>query len=635
MSITNKKIDALRRLLLGNLYQECKDNPMGVSRERLEQHLEKIKSEGCIGDCSVEEFVKTCQLKTHYPTCVSGEYRGCIEDIGERSKGVDKFYYDQYKKGKTIEDEPDTDEEEEEEGEVCNVCGLSGDDEIGLPVQEMSCGHHSHVNCLIKIAQQKGRDNAQCPECRREYTLEEVPVPVRTIEQRQADSIRRAQFNASQMGFNIQPEEEETEEDRMSDIIVQNIYQNRIDDAINKIREFNQFSLRSSLFSLYISSWLISILKCIFEEENSIEISTDDINRLLEVIYESRTRINLRRRTIETFNRKLRGATREQVNKIFFIINSLSKYYVRTEHEDSLGYFCELLISSNLGLFLNKLFKVADEENKSDNLKEAILNAINELDLDNIEEDTKELIIFWFSRHRYEPPSFERENIAEQLTESIVNNIREHNIMYVEETVAEFYEREFSEDISEYQDVWIDKLLDEIHIGQMNEDSVKRIVDAFAGSSIPLSGSLRRINRFLSSDSETKKEHTKYILKTLMESNISFDSEMIVKHDINIAVMSSLYEVLREILSIESNNDLFKEAIEEIIEIEYVEDETVINMLRAWFRRHGYQYPQENNPSRRLNFDDDEDDDRPLQISSLTPPHERVHRGRWFGKFRR
>ena len=105
MSITNKKIDALRRLLLGNLYQECKDNPMGVSRERLEQHLEKIKGEGCVGDCSVEEFVKTCQLKTHYPTCVDGNYRGCVEGIGERSTGVDKFYYNQYKTSKMFEND--------------------------------------------------------------------------------------------------------------------------------------------------------------------------------------------------------------------------------------------------------------------------------------------------------------------------------------------------------------------------------------------------------------------------------------------------------------------------------------------------------------------------------------------------
>ena len=208
MSITNKKIDTLRRLLLGNLYQECKDNPMGVSRERLEQHLEEIKTEGCIGDCSVEEFVKTCQLKTHYPTCVDGNYRGCVEGIGERSRGVDKFYYNQYKNSKMFENEPDTDEEEEE-GEVCNVCGLDGDDDIGLSVEEMSCGHHSHVNCLIKIAQQKGRDNAQCPECRKEYPLTEVPVPVRTLEQRQEDSMRRNEFNSSQMGFDVRPPEEE------------------------------------------------------------------------------------------------------------------------------------------------------------------------------------------------------------------------------------------------------------------------------------------------------------------------------------------------------------------------------------------------------------------------------------------
>ncbi len=73
-----------------------------------------------------------------------------------------------YKKAKAIEDVP---EEEESDENECNVCGLDGDDDIGLPVQEMSCGHHSHVNCLIRIAQQKGRDNGECPECRKEFPL--------------------------------------------------------------------------------------------------------------------------------------------------------------------------------------------------------------------------------------------------------------------------------------------------------------------------------------------------------------------------------------------------------------------------------------------------------------------------------
>jgi hypothetical protein len=68
------------------------------------------------------------------------------------------------------------------------------------------------------------------------------------------------------------------------------------------------------------------------------------------------------------------------------------------------------------------------------------------------------------------------------------------------------------------------------------------------------------------------------------------------------------------------------------------------NVINGWFRSHNFPLPryeeeeseseEEINASRRLNFEEDEDDDRPLQISSLTPPHERV-RGGWFNRLRR
>ena len=33
MAATNKKIDAIRRLILGPLYGDCQENPLGVERE--------------------------------------------------------------------------------------------------------------------------------------------------------------------------------------------------------------------------------------------------------------------------------------------------------------------------------------------------------------------------------------------------------------------------------------------------------------------------------------------------------------------------------------------------------------------------------------------------------------------------
>jgi hypothetical protein len=209
MTATNKKIDAIRKLILGPFYTECRDNPLGVKREDLEAHFEELKREGCVGgDCGFDEMIKLCQLKSHYPSCLS-DNRGCIENIGERSTGVKKFYYEQYKRAKQIEDEPDESSSDEDEIE-CPVCTMN-EDENGVRLVEMvtnpeeeqgklSCGHLVHKSCLIKTAVSKGRDRAECPLCNTIFELNEVQVPVRDASTLSRDNMRRAVFNGTQMG---------------------------------------------------------------------------------------------------------------------------------------------------------------------------------------------------------------------------------------------------------------------------------------------------------------------------------------------------------------------------------------------------------------------------------------------------
>lgn len=210
MTATNKKIDAIRKLILGPFYTECRDNPLGVKREDLEAHFEELKREGCVGgDCGFDEMIKLCQLKSHYPTCLS-DNRGCIENIGERSTGVKKFYYDQYKRAKDIEDEESSSDEEEDDEIECPIC-MMNEDENGVRLVEMvtnpgeeqgklSCGHLVHKSCLIKTAVSKGRDRAECPLCNTIFELNEVQVPVRDASTLSRDNMRRAVFNGTQMG---------------------------------------------------------------------------------------------------------------------------------------------------------------------------------------------------------------------------------------------------------------------------------------------------------------------------------------------------------------------------------------------------------------------------------------------------
>ena len=210
MAATNKKIDAIRRLILGPLYSDCQDNPLGVPREVLEARFEEIKNEGCIGsDCGFDEIVKLCQLKTHYPTCLS-DNRGCVEDMGERSTGIKKFYYDQYKRAKDIEDEEDESSSDEEEEIECPICLMNEDandirlvETVTNPETEqgpLSCGHLVHKSCLIRVAQANHKNRATCPLCLKVFYLEEVPVPVENNEEEiTRDALRRNVHSAAQM----------------------------------------------------------------------------------------------------------------------------------------------------------------------------------------------------------------------------------------------------------------------------------------------------------------------------------------------------------------------------------------------------------------------------------------------------
>jgi hypothetical protein len=229
MNITNKKVDAIRRLILGPLYNDCKENPMGVKREVLEAQFEELKKEGCIdGNCGFDEMIKLCQLKSHYPTCLS-DNRKCIEDIGERTTGIKKFYYDQYKKAKEVEDE--SDESDEEDEIECPIC-IMNEDVDGVKLVEnvfnqdteqgpLSCGHLVHKSCLIRQAITKGKDKAECPLCHKVFELDEVDVPVRDRETRDRDDLRRAIFNATQTSFSFEA--------------IANAYEATVDELLEKL----------------------------------------------------------------------------------------------------------------------------------------------------------------------------------------------------------------------------------------------------------------------------------------------------------------------------------------------------------------------------------------------------------------
>ncbi len=205
MSYTENKLNTLRRLLLGPLFDECKNSPYGVSRDRIEEHVNNLKKDGCIGDCSVDEFVNMCQMKSHIPSCYNEKDRDCIEGWFGKQKGPATVAFTNYKNSKYFENLPDDDEDEDEdeddEEKECSVCGDDEDLEENFgseregykdefkKLEKMSCPHYAHKSCLIKLAKGLRKDNAFCPLCKVKYPITEVPMPILTKEQKRQNDL--------------------------------------------------------------------------------------------------------------------------------------------------------------------------------------------------------------------------------------------------------------------------------------------------------------------------------------------------------------------------------------------------------------------------------------------------------------
>lgn len=99
----NKKIDKFRRLYLGPLYAECRSNPEGVRKDKLEEQYNKLIKEGCISNCSFNEFIKTCNLKTYYADC--SKDTNCIKKFMDKTTEKGKIMYDvrEHKKSSMID----------------------------------------------------------------------------------------------------------------------------------------------------------------------------------------------------------------------------------------------------------------------------------------------------------------------------------------------------------------------------------------------------------------------------------------------------------------------------------------------------------------------------------------------------
>jgi len=197
MSSSKKKLDSIRKLLLGDLYKQCNtnENGGGVERHQLDAQLAKLKLDGCLEGCNVDDLVNVCQLSTAtIPACMRENDRTCAEGWFQKQRNPPSMalLYREYVNAKMFEDDDDDDEDEGDEQIECPICNQHPTSEIEMQQMKRSCGHYAHISCLIEAAESQTDQQAKCPYCRHVFSLEEVPVPQRSTQDRQKQSQLRS-----------------------------------------------------------------------------------------------------------------------------------------------------------------------------------------------------------------------------------------------------------------------------------------------------------------------------------------------------------------------------------------------------------------------------------------------------------
>lgn len=174
----SSQVDSIRKLLLGCLYYECKNNPTSVTKDRLMRQYNKVKCSSCANDCSFDEFVDLCELRSasFTPPCVKKTREPCLAKYVQNNlndANIESLVYQDYLNGKRFSPvkllkhyRPSTPSIEEEDD--CVLCqsyfyvNQNSDVTAEEPTQ-MSCGHYAHGSCLRDALRTQRKTD--CPIC--------------------------------------------------------------------------------------------------------------------------------------------------------------------------------------------------------------------------------------------------------------------------------------------------------------------------------------------------------------------------------------------------------------------------------------------------------------------------------------
>ena len=192
MTYTTRQLTAIRKLLLGPLYDKCGEQ--GIEESELASQLEKLQVDGCLQGCTIQDFKQVCQLREgepgEMPKCYQPSDRQCVEQVraGQvkaepKEETTMKDWSRAYNIAKSQEFLPDVEVDEESDEEECVICKASelytsstdpstgvttySQVEGAVPIRQQ-CGHFMHQECINKL------QSAVCPMCRAVLTA--VPL---------------------------------------------------------------------------------------------------------------------------------------------------------------------------------------------------------------------------------------------------------------------------------------------------------------------------------------------------------------------------------------------------------------------------------------------------------------------------
>ena len=155
--LSKDRLDSIRRLLLGPLYDMCKDPSKGdVTDTMLREQIKSLN--GCFKNCDVNQFVQLCRLKeSEYPYKSQQRLHQVVPDCFKTTSKECLPSSDLVERAFDVETTRDIDD--------CSICltEMTDDDDL---LENTACHHNFHRGCLMQWYNTRHQGYDRCPLCK-------------------------------------------------------------------------------------------------------------------------------------------------------------------------------------------------------------------------------------------------------------------------------------------------------------------------------------------------------------------------------------------------------------------------------------------------------------------------------------